>query len=111
MSGDIEIDSAALRGAARDLGEAGDRLAAIAADAGSVGISAGAFGTMNSYLGGPVAVAARHTTDLIRETGAVVTALGASAQAAADDFAAYEDDVTRTLTAAQADLDGARELR
>lgn len=106
MTGNIEIDAEALEQAARELAAAGARLTSAAADAGGVRITGQAFGSMNSYLGGPITLAAARTTDLLRTAGDVVNALGVAAQAAADDFTEYESGVSQTLTEADADLSG-----
>lgn len=106
MTGRIEIDSEALERASRDLADAGGRLAAAAAEAGGVTVSSRALGSMNSYLGGPVSLAARHTTGMLRTVGDVVGALGVAAQAAADDFADYESGVSLALSEADVDIAG-----
>lgn len=106
----IEIDPETLDRAARDLAESGGRLTDAATTAGSVTVSATAFGSMNSYLGDPIAQAARQTTELLRVSGDVVSALGAGARAAAADWRAYEDDVAQTFSAATVDLNAAREI-
>lgn len=111
MTGRIEIDPEALEQASRDLADAGGRLTGAAADAGGAGVSAQAFGTMNSYLAGPVSQAARQTTELLRTAGDVVSALGAAAQAAGGDFTEYESGVSEFLTEADADLAGQQALQ
>ena len=109
-TGGIEMDTAALTRAAGDLEDAGSRLSGLAGTAGGVGVSATAFGSMNSYLGGPIESAAQRTTDLLRAAGEVVTALGAGARAAADDWAEYEQSTAQGFTAAETDLGAAREI-
>lgn len=106
----IRMDTEALTRAAGDLEDAGGRLAGIAGRAGGAGVSADAFGSMNSYLAGPIQDAASRTTELLRAAGGVVTALGAGARAAADDWARYEEDTAQGFSAAQADLDAARDI-
>jgi hypothetical protein len=106
VTGSIEIDPEALERASRDLADAAGRLTGAASDAGGVRLSPQAFGSMNSYLGGPISLAARRTTELLRATGDVVGALGVAAQAAADDFTEYESGVSDGLTEAAADLAG-----
>ena len=106
MTGNIEIDAEALEQAARELADAGGRLTGAAADAGGVTISAHAFGSMNSYLGAPITLAAGRTTDLLRAVGDVVSALGVAVKDAAADFAEYESGVSQSLTEAEADLAG-----
>ena len=110
MTGSIEIDPEALERASRDLADAAGRLTGAASDAGGVRLSPQAFGSMNSYLGGPIALASGRTTDLIRAAGDVVSALGVAAQAAADDFTAYESGVSQTFSEAAADLAGAQDI-
>jgi hypothetical protein len=110
MTGAIEIDAGALEQASRELADAGGRLADTASAAGGVGLSAQAFGAMNSYLAGPVSLAAGRTTELLRTAGDVVGALGVAAQAAADDFSAYESGVSQTFGEAQADLAGQQDI-
>jgi hypothetical protein len=110
MTGRIEIDAEALERASRDLADVGGRVTATAGDAGGVTISTQAFGSMNSYLGGPVSLAARHTTEVLRTVGDVVSALGVAAQAAADDFTDFESGVSQTFSAAEADLAGQQEI-
>lgn len=106
MSDRIEIDSESLERASRDLAQAGGRIAGAAAAAAGAPVSVEAFGTMNSYLGDPIARTARDTTDLLRTIGDVVSALGVAAQSAADDFAEYEAGVSSSLAEAAADLSG-----
>lgn len=108
MTGRIEIDPEALERASRELADAGGRLTTAASDADAVTISSNAFGSMNSYLGGPIALAAGRTTDMLRAAGDVVSALGVAAQAAADDFTAYESGISQTFSEAAADLSGAQ---
>ena len=110
MTDRIEIDPEALEQASRDLADAGRRLADGAASAGSVGISGRAFGTMNSYLGAGITLAADATVDLLRAAGDVTSALGVAAQRAADDWTAYEQGVSEALLAGDVDLDAAQEL-
>jgi hypothetical protein len=106
----IEIDPEALEQASRDLADAGRRITGGAAAAGSVGISGRAFGTMNSYLGAGITLAADATVDLLRVAGDVASALGVAAQRAADDWTAYEQGVSEALLAGDVDLDAAQEL-
>lgn len=107
---EIEMDTAALTRAASDLEDAGGRLTGLASEAGSVNVSAGAFGAMNSYLAGPVEIAASRTTELLGVAGAVVSALAAGARAAAADWEEYEEGTAQTFSAAQADLAGAQDI-
>ena len=109
-TGEIEMDTAALTRAAGDLEDAGGRLTSLSSDAGSVRVSASAFGAMNSFLAGPIELAASRTTELIGAAGAVVSALAAGARAAAADWEQYEDDTAQTFSAAQADLAGAQDI-
>lgn len=110
MTGRIEIDPAALERAARDLADAGARLSDVAAEASATPIPAQAFGSMNSYLGTPIALAARHTAELLRAAGDVADALSVAARAAAADFVEFESDASHTFTEMTADLSGAREI-
>lgn len=106
----IEMDTEALIRAAGDLGQAGARLTALSSRAGAVGVSADAFGSMNSYLGGPIQDAAGLTTQLLKASGDVVAALGAGARAAAADWAEYEEGTAQGFTEARADLEAARDI-
>lgn len=110
MTGRIEIDPEALEQASRDLADAGRRVTGSAATAGSVAVSAHAFGSMNSYLGGSIALAARHTVELLRVAGDVTSALGVAAHEAAEEWTEYEEGVSSSLTAADADLAAAQEI-
>lgn len=110
MSDGIEIDPEALAQASRDLADAGRRLTGGADTAGAVGLSGAAFGRMNSYLGSAITRAAGETVAMLRAAGATTSALGVAAQHAADDWTAYEQEVSASLRAGDVDLDAAQEL-
>lgn len=110
MTEQITIDPDALLQASRDLADAGSRISDLAETAGGVGVSAQAFGSMNSYLGTAITDAARETTDLLRTAGDVVAALGVGAHDAAEEWIAQEEANGQAWDAAAVDLRGAQEI-
>jgi hypothetical protein len=93
----ISIDPAVLRRCGSDLSRVAEGLGDASARVAGASISSGAFGTMNSWMVGPITSVSDKSTTLIAASGKVTAAVGDAADASADDFDAMEDAIMAVI--------------
>lgn len=89
----IRLDLDGLTRDAKALGSVGSGLTSAAATAGSVSISAGAFGLLNSYMAGPINLLAQRSSSLIRSTGELASAMETGVTTTVADLTKVEESV------------------
>ena len=89
----IRLDTDGLTADARALGAVGEDLNSVAATAGGVSIGSSAFGTLNSYLAGPVNLLARRSSELIGAAGELASAMETGVTTTVKDLTAVEESV------------------